>query len=378
MGSKWKAYRLGDLVTHQKGHAFKSKDYKEHGHGTVRVSDFTNRYVDTDSCNYLAQERTQNYDSVALKHGNVVVATVGSWPTNPASVVGKTIQVPREADSFLLNQNAVKLTANESLDQAFLFHLLKTRTFQAYIVSAAQGSASQASFTLKSIFDYSAPLPPLAEQKAIAHILGSLDDKIELNRRMNGTLEGMAQALLKSWFVDFDPVIDNALAAGNPVPDELADRADVRRKALADGTANREAAKAFPAAFQQTETMGWIPEGWDEQRLYDIANFVNGAAYKSADFSDLTEALPVIKIAETKAGITAQIKFTEMNKGDRYRISSGDIVLSWSGNLDTSMDTVIWSDGPSYLSQYIFSVCLHQESDRFFVYYQLKHLRFTL
>ena len=65
-------------------------------------------------------------------------------------------------------------------------------------------------------------VPPLPEQKAIAHILGTLDDKIELNRRMNATLEGMAQALFKSWFVDFDPVIDNALAAGNPIPDELA------------------------------------------------------------------------------------------------------------------------------------------------------------
>ena len=84
------------------------------------------------------------------------------------------------------------------------------------------------------------PVPPLPEQKAIAQILGTLDDKIELNRRMNATLEGMAQALFKSWFVNFDPVIDNALAAGNSIPDELAPRAEVRRQALANGTASRE------------------------------------------------------------------------------------------------------------------------------------------
>jgi len=224
MGSEWTNHRLGDLVSHQKGHAFKSKDYRDQGHGIVRVSDFTDRSVATDSCNHLAEELAHNYSSVALKQGDVVIATVGSWPTNPASVVGKTIRVPREADSFLLNQNAVNLTANEALDQTFLFHLLTTETFGAHIVSAAQGSASQASITLKSIFDYSLQLPPLSEQKAITHILGSLDDKIELNRRMNATLEGMAQALFKSWFVDFDPVIDNALTAGNPIPDELADR----------------------------------------------------------------------------------------------------------------------------------------------------------
>lgn len=105
--------------------------------------------------------------------------------------------------------------------------------------------------------------PPLPEQKAIAHILGSLDDKIELNRRMNTTLEGLAQALFQSWFVDFDPVVDNALAAGNPIPDELTDRAAVRRQALDNGTANREAAQHFPASFQFTEELGWIPEGWE-------------------------------------------------------------------------------------------------------------------
>lgn len=160
MVSEWEVHQLGDLVSHQKGHAFKSRDYREHGHGIVRVSDFTERSVDTDSCNHLAQELAHNYDSVALKHGDVVIATVGSWPTNPASVVGKTIRVPREADSFLLNQNAVKLTANNGLDQTFLFHLLKTENFQAYIISSAQGSASQASITLRSIFVYSTPLPP--------------------------------------------------------------------------------------------------------------------------------------------------------------------------------------------------------------------------
>ena len=74
-------------------------------------------------------------------------------------------------------------------------------------------------------------LPPLPEQRAIAHILGTLDDKIELNRRMNETLEGMARAVFKSWFVDFDPVIDNALAAGNPIPDRFRDRAAQRREA---------------------------------------------------------------------------------------------------------------------------------------------------
>ncbi|RKZ78195.1 MAG: restriction endonuclease subunit S, partial [Gammaproteobacteria bacterium] len=124
--------------------------------------------------------------------------------------------------------------------------------------------------------------PPIPAQKAIAHILGSLDDKIELNRRMNATLEGMAQVLFKSWFVDFDPVIDNVIKAGNPIPDEFAARAEVRRQALADGTANREAAKPFPAAFQETKAMGWIPDRWKIGSFLDEAQLLSGGTPKTS------------------------------------------------------------------------------------------------
>lgn len=119
-------------------------------------------------------------------------------------------------------------------------------------------------------------VPPLPEQKAIAHILGSLDDKIELNRQMNETLEAMAQALFKSWFVDFDPVIDNALAAGNPIPDEFFARAK-QRQALPKSDSNTQSIRAlFPNAFEFTEEMGWIPEGWEVSNIGTEFNTVGG------------------------------------------------------------------------------------------------------
>ncbi|MBC8285842.1 MAG: restriction endonuclease subunit S, partial [Nitrospinae bacterium] len=126
---------------------------------------------------------------------------------------------------------------------------------------------------------------------------------------------------------------------------------------------------------QEADEMGWIPEGWELQPLYDMANFINGAAYKENDFSESPDALPVIKIAEIKGGITAQTKFTEVNKGEKYKIEDGEILLSWSGNPDTSIDTFIWSNGAGYLNQHIFKVSLYDEADRYFVYYQLKFLR---
>jgi type I restriction enzyme S subunit len=104
-----------------------------------------------------------------------------------------------------------------------------------------------------------------------------LDNKIELNRQMNATLESMAQALFKSWFVDFDPVIDNALKAGNPIPEPLQARADARaalgdqRKPLPETIQNQ-----FPSRFVFTEEMGWVPEGWEIFNLGEIAIFKNG------------------------------------------------------------------------------------------------------
>jgi type I restriction enzyme, S subunit len=121
------------------------------------------------------------------------------------------------------------------------------------------------------------PTPSIEEQKSIAHILGTLDDKIELNRRMNATLEAMARALFKSWFVDFDPVIDNALAAGNPIPEPLQTRAKAR-KALGDQRKPLPAAiqKQFPNRFVFTEEMGWVPEGWGISTVGDEVETTGG------------------------------------------------------------------------------------------------------
>src|SRR6185437_3399413 len=95
------------------------------------------------------------------------------------------------------------------------------------------------------------PLPPIHEQRAIAHILGTLDDKIELNRKMNETLETMARALFKSWFVDFDPVHAKAEGRDTGLPQPLAD--------------------LFPDSFEDSE-LGEIPKGWAIGRFGDVVD----------------------------------------------------------------------------------------------------------
>ncbi|MEK6301137.1 MAG: restriction endonuclease subunit S [Acidobacteriota bacterium] len=239
--AKWEAGILGNFVRHQKGFAFKSSEYRPHGHPVVRVSNFTDRTINMADCNYIDSENISQYLNYALHTGDVVIATVGSWPSNEASVVGRTIRVPPEADGAFLNQNAVRLRGTAELNEEFLFYLLKTENFQTYLVGTAQGSANQASITLRDIFGYEFPLPPLSEQRAIARILGTLDDKIALNRRINETLEAMARALFKSWFVDFDPVRAKVEGRDPGLPKPIAD--------------------LFPDSFEESE-LGDIPKGW--------------------------------------------------------------------------------------------------------------------
>ncbi len=144
------------------------------------------------------------------------------------------------------------------------------------------------------------------KQKAIAHILGTLDDKIDLNRQMNATLEGMAQALFKSWFVDSDLVIDHALAAGNPISDELATRAEVRKKVLGERSSSCVSSSKgragalplpdlrFPAALQFTEELRWVPEGWEVKPLSEAIQINPSVKLNKgtvAQFADM-KALP--------------------------------------------------------------------------------------
>ena len=176
-------------------------------------------------------------------------------------------------------------------DLRYTFYLLKSLRMEHMNADSAVPGLNRNAAHARKI-----TIPPLPEQKAIAHILGSLDDKIELNRRINETLEAMAQALFKNWFVDFDPVIDNALAAGNAIPDELKERAAIRQ-GLGDEQKSlpNDIRRLFPSEFAYTEKMGWVPKGWTPQTIDSIIEIdpaVNLSKNTVAPFVDM-KALPL-------------------------------------------------------------------------------------
>ena len=240
-------------------------------------------------------------------------------------------------------------------DNDYAYYLTISPEVRSFAISQMTGTSGRQRVPTNSLGGLAVPLPPLAEQKAIASILGALDDKIELNRRMNSTLEGMARALFQSWFVDFDPV-----------------------RAKLDGRKpegmDKATAALFPDAFQESP-IGNIPKGWNAIPLYDTAQWVNGAAFRSEDFCATGEGLPVIKIAELKDGISAQTKWCQRTAGPNQIIATGDLLYSWSGSPDTSLEAFLWSGGCGMLNQHIFKVISPTAAEKRFVYYLLHYLR---
>ena len=125
----WEDVKLGSLINYKKGVAFKSRDYRLKGIPIVKVSNFTQDSIELKKCIFLEPERVNDYPKVELNFGDIIIATVGSWPNNPESIVGKVVKVKNFNKVLLLNQNAVRLRSNGSILQLFLYYRLKNKDF---------------------------------------------------------------------------------------------------------------------------------------------------------------------------------------------------------------------------------------------------------
>jgi len=209
----------------------------------VTPTDFDGRRQIDSTGRYLTEEGAQSVSSSRVPAGAVMVSCIGS-DMGKAALAAKDCFTNQQINSVVVDPAEVPL---------FLYYNLSTR--KAEIRNAASGSAqpilNKSAFGCLDIL-----LPPAGEQRAIAHILGTLDDKIELNRQMNETLEAMARALFKSWFVDFDPVRAKAEGRDPGLPKHLA--------------------HLFPDSFEDSE-LGEIPKGWQIRSIGNLADVAGGA-----------------------------------------------------------------------------------------------------
>ncbi|EJL6275115.1 restriction endonuclease subunit S, partial [Vibrio cholerae] len=246
MGSEWSETTLGDIalgtdgaVDGPFGSNLPASAYTENGYPIIRGSNLSvglDDFKDHEFV-YVPEEVFQRLSRSECKAGDIIFTKKGT--------LGQTglIRSEHRFDRYLLSSNQMRLRVDPS--KAFPEYVYYWVSSQKAINKLIKDSECTGvpKINLAYLKSFPISLPDLGTQKSIVDVLGALNKKITLNRQINQTLEQMAQTLFKSWFVDFDPVIDNALDAGNPIPDELQHRALIRqeqRKAVRQGQAAAE------------------------------------------------------------------------------------------------------------------------------------------
>lgn len=267
------------------------------------------------------------------------------------------IRVVRSAIALTFNQDIKAVVANAGIEPRFLYFVLAAAKPQLldWVSSAGHGTGVLATDRLKSV---PFPIASIAEQQRIAALLSALDDKIELNRRMNETLEAMAQAIFRDWFVDFGPVRRKLEGATDPVA--------ILGGLMPDPARAADLAGLFPDGFGEDE----LPVGWSELPLDQIAEFLNGLALQKFPARPGEPSLPVIKIAELRGGLTEKSNRAATDLPERFIVRDGDFIFSWSGSLMAK----VWTEGSGALNQHLFKVTSIAYPQWFFARWVLHHM----
>jgi len=245
MGSEWTCYKVSEFA-----------DIIGGGTPSTKNGEYWNGDIP-----WLTPKDLSTHSSRFMEKGKRNISILGLSKSSAKIVPKHTVLLTSRApvgylaiakNPICTNQGFRNLVIKDGFDSQFVYYLLKANV--EYLKQNASGTTFQelSGSTLKSV-EFN--IPPLAEQKRIAHILGTLDDKIELNQRMNETLEAMARAIFKAWFVDFEPVKAKLKGEAYPLPDEV--------MAL------------FPDELVESE-LGLIPQGWRVKPIEDVVSIYGG------------------------------------------------------------------------------------------------------
>lgn len=265
MGSEWPQYRLDEITLLIADCPHSTPEWTDSGVIVLRSQNIRNGSLD------LASPSFTN-DSDYKKRINRAEPLAGDIVLTREAPMGEVCQIPQGV-KCCLGQRMVLIRADEKKVLAdYLLYVFQSSYLQ-HQINWNQGTGTTVSnIRIPYIKAFKIPTPTLEVQAWITNQLKIIDLKISINRQINQTLEQMAQTLFKSWFIDFDPVIDNALDAGNPIPDSLLERAELRQKvrSCADFKPLPTDIRAlFPAEFEETE-LGWVPKSW---RIGEIGSF---------------------------------------------------------------------------------------------------------
>ena len=274
------------------------------------------------------------------KESTIIIGRVGSYCGS----------VYFSKDKCWVTDNAIKCEAKDDNNPSFIYYQALKLNLNNFRVGSGQPLLNQG--ILKNLeIAYVSP----DKQQKIAHILSTIDDKIELNRKMNQTLEEMAQALFKSWFVDFDPVHVKMGCANDEELEAAAHELGISKEVL----------ELFPSEFKESE-LGMIPAGWEIQSIYDVANIVYGAPFSSKNFNDTQTGRPLIRIRDLKTFNSQHWTEEEHVKGTL--IKAGDLLIG----MDAEFTPTIWQGIDGWLNQRVLKVVPINGTFTAFQYFALK------
>ena len=312
---EWRKVPLGDVCAKIGSGATPrgGKDvYLEEGSYTlIRSQNVYNGGFHRDGLVFISESHADALQNVEVLEEDVLLNITGDS-------VARVCQVTPDVLPARVNQHVAIIRPDlDSLDAGYLRYYLESPEMQTLLLSWAGSGGTRNALTKAMIESLEIPLPPLPEQRAIAHVLGALDDKIELNRRMNDTLEAMTRAIFQDWFVDFGPTRAKMEGQEPYLPPELWD--------------------LFPDELVDSE-MGEIPEGWERKRVSDCFRLTMGQSPPGNTYNEDGDGLPFFQ-GSTDFGATfptnkrfcsaptrtAQIDDTLVS----VRAPIGDINMAW-------------------------------------------------
>ncbi len=361
-----KIIRLGDACTKIGSGATPrggQEVYRDDGIALIRSQNVYNDGFSRNGLAFIGDEHARQLASVTVQQNDILLNITGDS-------VARVCQVPADLLPARVNQHvAIIRPRADNLDAGYLRYYLASPVMQQRMLGLAAAGATRNALTKGMIENLSIPCPSLPEQRAIAAVLGALDDKIELNRRMNQTLEQMAQALFKSWFVDFAPVHAN--------------RNGERLAGLAP-----EVQALFPSEFEESE-LGLVPSGWQVGKFGDLVGFVLGGDWgkdePSAEFPIGVYCIRGADIPDLQNGGKGKppLRYLKSSSISKRALQSGDLVLEISGGSPTqstgrpvliSQQLLDRFDGPLSCSNFCRLVRLKEGITPEFVYTLMRQL----
>lgn len=350
MASEWKIVKLEDVCeTITDGSHQSPKDFSP-GFPMASVKDMNRWGIDVNSARTISQNDFESLvrNGCQPRIGDVLIAKDGATCLD-------TVCEYTQPDKIVLLSSVAILRPSDRLCSGYLRYYLDSTETKAMLKSGFVSGSAIPRVVLKDFRRAPIPLPPLPEQKRIAEILGSLDDKIELNRKMNETLEEMARSIFKSWFVDFDPVI--AKSEGRQ-PEGM----------------DAETAKLFPDSFVDSE-IGRIPKGWQVKTLKDVGNIICGKTPPTSVSAYYGDDMPFITIPDMHGNVFATATARKLSlAGANFQTNKTLPPRSLCVSCIATPGLVVITSEPSQTNQQINSVIPRQDNECYYWYWILTNL----